>query len=129
METKLELLRADYADVVGEPFRHFFCPLLLEDEPTELCRAHVVNQAFTSPSKKWTVQRADVDNFFRAFFESSFISLERRSLIDDYLSGTSLGNGSRPSLYHQNDKVGCYIPNKTVPPIHSEVSYAGSQGR
>ena len=118
---KLEALRTDYSSVSGEPFRHFFCPLLLEDEPAELCKAHLVNQAFGNPSRKWTVQRADVDNFYGAFFESSFIDLERPQLIDGYLRGTSINAGIRPQLFHKGEEVGYYIPGNVVPPNHSEV--------
>lgn len=74
---RLDALRLDFADVVGQPFRHFFCPILFVDEETELCKAHVVNEAFTASSRRWTLQRKDVDNFFGSVFEGAFVDLER----------------------------------------------------
>jgi len=73
---KLEALRQDFAAVTGRRFRHFFCPILLVDEQVELCRAHVVNQAFAASSRRWTLQRKDVDNFFGSAFESAFVGLQ-----------------------------------------------------
>jgi hypothetical protein len=69
----LEALRTDYASVAGVPFQTFFCPVLFRDEDVELCRAHLVNQAFAGASRRWTIQRKDVDEFFGAFFESDFV--------------------------------------------------------
>src|SRR5215213_1188216 len=73
---KLEGLRQDFAAVTGRLFRHFVCPILLVDEQVELCRAHIVNQAFAASSRRWTVQRKDVDNFFGSAFESAFLALQ-----------------------------------------------------
>ena len=42
---RLEALRADYAQVAGKPFSHFYCPLLFRDEHVPLCEAHIVNKA------------------------------------------------------------------------------------
>lgn len=76
LQKKLDELRIDYERIIGHPFTHFFCPLLFTDEATTLCRAHIVNQAFENPDghqRIWTVQRADLDNFYGAMFESRFV--------------------------------------------------------
>jgi hypothetical protein len=72
IERQLELLRADFATVQGEPFTHFYCPILLDDQPTELCRGHIVNQSIPNSSRAWIVQRKDVDGFFGSVCESKF---------------------------------------------------------
>ena len=128
IETKLEVLRADYAETAGAPFQYFFCPLLLEDTSTQLCRAHLTNQAFANPNRAWTVQRADVDNFFGALFESTFVSLGRPSVIDDYLAGRSSGSSGKPELYLRDKRVEYYLPKKVVPQVHSEVLLKGESG-
>lgn len=71
----VEKLRADFEEVTGTPFEHFFCPILYRDEPVELCRGHVVNRAFEGVSRAWTVQRKDVDNHFGSRFESGSTAL------------------------------------------------------
>ena len=53
---KLEALRSDYASVVGSSFKTFYCPILFRDDDVELCRAHLVNQAFAGVSRRWTIQ-------------------------------------------------------------------------
>lgn len=77
----------------------------------DLCRAHIVNQAFAGVSGQWVVQRADVDNFYGAHFESEFVKLQSRSTIDAAIcifdralakkfGPTILLNGSPVEFYH-----------------------------
>jgi len=73
---KLEELRSDYTRIVGEPFNHFYCPVLFKDEDVPLCQAHIINKAFAGSSKAWTVQREDVDNFYGSNFEADFELLQ-----------------------------------------------------
>ena len=77
VRTKLEELRADYSEVKGEPFSHFYCPILFQDEEQPLCEAHIINQAFTDSARATTVQRADVDSFYGSRFESDFLDVQR----------------------------------------------------
>lgn len=70
--SELARLRSDYQSVLGFPFAHFFCPILYKDLDAELCRAHIINQAFVGSPRTWTLQLKDVDNFYGAFFESEF---------------------------------------------------------
>ena len=58
---------------MGSPFRHFFCPILRTDEPGELCKGHVIPEAFGT-SNAWVPQRTDVDNFFGTVAEADFIA-------------------------------------------------------
>ncbi len=73
---KLEQLRADYTETAGQPFSHFYCPILFRDEDEPLCKAHIINKAFKGSSRAWTVQRKDVDNFYGSNFESDFETLQ-----------------------------------------------------
>jgi len=121
LQRRLEALRTDFAAVSGEPFRHFYCPLLLADEPCEICRAHLVNQAFPNTRRRWTVQRTDVDNFYGTFFEADFVELKE----DGSPIATSIANRLsgrlRPEIFHRGQKVEFYKPTATIPSRHSEV--------
>lgn len=75
---KLEKLRVDFEKNQGHPFNHFFCPILFRDEEVELCKAHIVNEAFPNTARAWTVQRKDIDGFYGRNFEADFISLGYR---------------------------------------------------
>ena len=123
LQRKLETLRTDFAAVAGEPFHYFYCPILFVDDPTEICRAHLVNQAFLKTSRRWTVQRKDVDNFFGTSFEADFVELKGsysppiETLIAEGFSGRL-----RPKISYRGEKVEFYKPTSTVPPGHTEVS-------
>jgi hypothetical protein len=80
---ELERLRKDYSRVAGEPFRWFYCPFLFRDEDVELCKGHLLNQAFNGSTRIWTIQRKDLDNFYGTFFESNFVLIQ-------YLESTPL---------------------------------------
>lgn len=75
LEKRLEELRADFASLTGAPFKHFFCPVLFVDEDVALCKGHVVSQAFPSSTRRWMVQRKDVDSFYGSHFEADFQAL------------------------------------------------------
>jgi hypothetical protein len=78
LHRRLEELRADYADCCGEPFKHFFCPILAVDEESDLQKGHIVNEAFARSSRAWVVQRRDVDSFFGTHFEADFETIQYR---------------------------------------------------
>jgi len=63
---KLKRLNADYAQLTGQPFSYFLCPILFKDEDVPLSQAHVVNKAFPDSSLTQTIQRQDVDSFYGA---------------------------------------------------------------
>ena len=75
LEKRLEQLRSDFVSLTGTPFKHFFCPILFVDEDAALCKGHVVNQAFPNSTRRWTVQRKDVDSFYGSRFEGDFTTL------------------------------------------------------
>ena len=74
---RLEDHRIDHTKITGQPFEHFFCPMLFVDEDVELTRGHVINKEFKGAPGIWAVQRTDVDNFFGRVFEGDFLLLQR----------------------------------------------------
>ena len=73
---RVKSLRVDFESVTGNPFQHFFCPILFKDERAQLCRAHVINRRFRNSYPARTNQRADVDAWFGTLFENDFLALE-----------------------------------------------------
>jgi hypothetical protein len=121
---KLAMLRADYAAVTGQPFQHFYCPVVFRDEATPLSRAHVINTAFRDSERHWTIQRKDVDSFFGSFFESDFICLQDRGKHGplEVLSDKRLTQRLRPKVVFKGKEVEYYyIPKGPVPKSHSLV--------
>lgn len=126
--TKLETLRSDYREVVGEPFQNFYCPILFRDEATDLCKAHLVNQAFTGSSAKWTIQRTDVDNFFGSIFESDFVAIRHKGKsVESFFDDPSSVKTLRPQTYVNGKQVEHYVSSGPIPHEHVEVRIQGSK--
>ena len=90
LDADLEGLRNDFASVRGEPFVHYFCPILHVDEKTSLCYGHVIPKSMDG--RETVLQREDVDNGFGNFFEAEASDaikhgLERDGLLQRALSG------------------------------------------
>ena len=100
MAARVKSLRHDFESVTGNPFQHFFCPILFKDERTRLCRAHVINKRFRESDRSWTIQRADVDAWFGTLFEDDFLALEYKDkpIIEDALTNKDLARRFRPRL-------------------------------
>ena len=127
---KLEALRAEYAQITGQPFSTFFCPILFRDEPAELCEAHVVNKAFPGSDRSTVVQRADVDSFFGSKFEADFVLLAERGKYDpvDVLTDPNLRRKLRPRVTVDGKTVLHYTPHGDVPAIHSRLAVERPDG-
>jgi hypothetical protein len=97
---RLTSARRDYAAVMEREFSSFFCPILYRDEATDLCLGHVVNEAFTSSDRTRVLQRADVDSFFGAKFESDFVLLDHYGKVTaaDALMRRGLPSKLRPRI-------------------------------
>jgi len=121
---KLADIGADYQKVVGYPFDHFYCPILFRDERTPLCRAHIINAAFRSSDRGWTVQREDVDGFYGAFIESEFLAVQERGKHNglDVLTDKTLARRLQPKLVRDGVEVGHYFPKGPVPAEFSEAT-------
>ena len=130
-EAKLRGLRADFEEVTGKAFSHFYCPVLFRDEDAELCKAHIVNEAFSSVGRHWTVQRKDVDGFYGSCFESDFVDIQYRGRVSAVTSmvDKTLGKKFRPQILVRGHPVPYYYPEAT-PAVegHSKVHLEGDQG-
>lgn len=71
---RIEKHRADYEEVTGNTFKHFFCPILHVDDDVALCRGHVLNDALGN-SGIWVPQREDIDNFYGSVAEADMIDV------------------------------------------------------
>src|ERR1035437_8632179 len=100
---KLAALRSDYEAHMGRPFSHFFCPILFRDEAVDLCRAHIVNDAFPGSARSWTIQRKDVDNFYGSAFESDFVNIQYRGR---HLAESILGDPHLSKKLHPKIRIG-----------------------
>lgn len=88
--TDIEELRADFASVRGEPFAHYYCPILHVDDRVALCHGHVVPKSMGG--RTMVLQRQDVDNGFGFFFEAEASDaikhgLERGDLLERVFFG------------------------------------------
>lgn len=112
-----ESLRRQFASLVGNPFDHFFCPILFVDEDTELCQAHVVNRAFGTASSAWTIQRKDVDNFFGSMFEAKFVDLRfrQKDIAIKAFFDPDLYRRFRPRVLLDGNEIPHFIAKGTTP--------------
>lgn len=117
VQSKLEMLRADYSQVRGHPFAFFYCPILFKDEDAPLCRGHIVNEAFPNSASDWTVQRKDIDNFYGSAFEADFLAFryhEERS-IGNALTDRKLSKKLNPQILLNDKQVDYYFPGHDLP--------------
>ena len=117
---KLEKLRADYAHVIGQPFSHFYCPILFRDENTELVEAHIINRAFRDSSRHWTVQRKDIDNFYGSNFEADFVDIQYNENRDIYktITDKTLANKFHPRILVDNKPIDYFFAEDSGVPNH-----------
>jgi len=130
IQRKLRTLRSDYLEVTGKPFANFFCPVLFRDEEVPLCRAHILNAAFPNSSRNWTVQRADVDNFFGHAFESDFVDIQYQdqSIAERALGDPTLSRKLRPRIRIDGEEVEHFITTGPIPTHFTEARVEGPSG-
>jgi len=131
LRDQLAHLTVDCWDVTGTPFDHFLCPLLLSDEETELCKAHIVNQAFNDAPGVWTVQRKDVDNFFGSVAEAAFTILQdaRDGSQFDQITDPRKRRRLKTTLLVDGRPVGHYLPRGPVPSQFTLVGFDDGASR
>ena len=119
----LRRLNADYNAVRGSTPDKFFCPILHRDEDVELCKAHIINASFPNSDRTWTIQRADVDNWFGAMFEADFLKLKHKDNLKalDVLADRELTRQLRPKVTLDGEEVGHYALSGRVPAEFSPV--------
>ena len=113
--SRLGILRDDYQKTRGQLWNYFFCPILFRDEEVDLCKAHIVNQAFPNSSRVWTLQRKDVDQFYGANFESDFVDTQHVGIwsASEVLSKRSLRRKLEMKITVDDQVIGHYFPKDT----------------
>jgi hypothetical protein len=122
IEQQLAALRNNYQEVEGRPFEHFCCPILLREEPAELCKGHVINQKIRNSTRLWVVQRKDVDGFFGRVFESDVVAMveSRDRHLADTLSDKDLSRKVEQRVTVDGKTIPHYRASGcAVPPNHS----------
>ena len=82
VSANLTRLQESFREATGDNFKHFYCPILHRDEPTQLCMGHVINDAITGSCRVRVVQRKDVDGFYGAYFEADYTALLKVAVPD-----------------------------------------------
>ena len=124
VRTKLEELKADYCDVKGEPFSHFYCPILFMDENTPLCEAHIINQAFNDSARTTTVQRADVDSFYGSRFESDFLDVQnyKERSMAEIVTDKALSKRFGSKILLEDKPVDFFFGSGEIPPQFTPIN-------
>src|ERR1043166_6515008 len=117
VRTKLEELRADYSEVKGQPFSHFYCPILFRDEDKPLCKAHIINQAFDDSARATTVQRADVDSFYGSRFESDFLDIQsyKKRSMAEIVTDKTLSRRFASKIWLEDKRVEFFFGSEGIP--------------
>ena len=125
---QLDKLRAGYSALTGSHFQHFSCPILFVDDDVPLCRAHIVNRAFKQYTRRWTVQRSDVDAFFGSVVESDFVTLPDRINLNavSVLMDRDLSRRFKPEVWLDGKRIPHYLTGGPVPPNHLELAVDGA---
>ena len=116
-KSELEMLRANYCQIKGHPFNHFYCPILWRDDDVPLCEGHIINQAFPNSALDWTIQRQDVDNFYGSVFEDDFLSFryyENRSVGNAFID-KSLSKRLKPKILFNGKTVNDFVAQDDLP--------------
>jgi hypothetical protein len=117
IKSEVEKLNWSFVEKTGEPFAHFFCPILFRDEETELCKAHIINKAFSNSTRECTVQRADVDSFYGSRFEADFIGIEmyKGCSLLDIVADPSLSKRFNATVLHKGTPVEHFYSRAEIP--------------
>lgn len=125
-QRKAELKR-DFESVTGKSWNHFYCPILYRDEDTKLCRAHLINKAFREADRSWTVQRADVDNYYGSLFEADFVAMDKMNdpIAEEALVDKDVSRQFRPKFVLDGDVKEHYLPSNvdSVPEEHTTIAF------
>jgi hypothetical protein len=128
---RTEEYRADYESVTGKRFDHFFCPILHRDEQVEMCRGHVVADAFEI-CDEWVPQRKDLDNFYGSAVEADLIKVveDRGKNPFRIWLDPELRKRHRPKLEYDGKEWGHYFPKGDVPQVegHTPIVVDGPDG-
>jgi hypothetical protein len=130
IERRLQVMRQDFRLNEGRPFEYFFCPMLLLDEKTELCMAHIVNQAIKGSFRDWVVQRKDVDGFYGSVFESDFTALVQAKESGQAFFDDVLRKKMETQIIINGEECPHYeTKRRNVPPTHTAVQIDSGGGK
>lgn len=129
LEDHLNYLREDYYVREGTFFSHFFCPILFKDEDVELCKAHVINKAFSESSRTWIAQRADVDNFYGGHFEGDFLDTKvfGSMSLTDILLDKDLSKKFQSRLLVDGQPIDFFFGKKEIPDQFTPIFIKGKK--
>ncbi len=123
MTGTLDALRADYEEVTGQQFDHFYCPMLFRDEAVERCEAHIVNQAFPNSTRATIVQRKDIDGFYGSRFEAEFVQLrltEQFSFVEAFTS-KDVSRVAKPRVIVDGREIDSFFAGDGMPAHFSRI--------
>jgi len=118
LANRIEDCRSNYEVECGKPFKDFFRPILFRDEPAEMCKGHIVNDAL-STCNQWVPQRRDVDNFYGHAVEADLVSVVQdrgRDPMDIWLDPKSRGR-HRPKLVQGDREIEHYFTGAEAKPV------------
>src|SRR5262245_56173772 len=131
MRIQLNELQAEFTASQGNPFQHFYCPLLLKDEDTELCMGHVINEKIPNSSGARVLQRKDVDGFYGRVFEPDFMTLleAREANPKDAVFDPALSKKMKPRILIDGEECPHYLHRGTkLPPEHTGIQLEHPDG-
>ena len=127
MDQRKADLKRDFESAAGKTWNYFYCPILHQDENTQLCRAHIINAAFKEADRSWTLQRADVDNYYGSLFEADFVAMDKKDdpIVEEALMDKDVARQFRPKFVLDGDVMEHYIPSSVdaVPEGHTTFAF------
>lgn len=101
------------------------------DEEAPLCRAHIINQAFSDSARACTVQRADVDSFYGSRFEADFIDIEafRDASPLDILTDKKRSKRFSSKILVEGEQVEHFFGGTKVPEQFTRIKFEGKKSR
>lgn len=129
-EKGLHWLQNDFTRVEGKPFQHFYCPLMMSDEPTELCVAHVMPKCLPDTSRLCVIQRKDIDGFYGSYAEADFATMVEASKkgMNGIIRDRALLKKIKPSLHVGGKKVDYYPYQGTVAANQTHFTFQPNDG-
>jgi hypothetical protein len=117
VRAELNRLNSNFTEVMGKSFAHFFCPILFRDEDTELCQAHIINEAFANSTRACTVQRKDIDSFYGSRFEADFVDIAqfKNAISLEVLADPALSKRFNATILLNGNPVEHFYPTSEVP--------------
>jgi len=133
MRKGLKRLQDSFVEMEGKPFKHFYCPLMMSDEPAELCLGHTVPQSLVDAPRATVPQRKDIDAFYGTAVEADLSALFDAvgKPLDEIMADPTLSRAIRPQLIVEDEPVKHYPFRGHRDPSHTrlnlEIDHSGRQ--